>query len=79
MKEDIFMNYKNQVGMVSFVLLCVNSYQLKVIGEKTMSYLCLVIAFFSGCADSYIFTNKYMRLMDKMSIITILYYKNKRE
>lgn len=75
MKEDIFVNYKNQVGLVSFILLCINSYQLNVIGLKTISYLCLIIAFFSGCADSYMFSNMYTRIIDKLFIIiTILFY-----
>ena len=67
--NNIFANYKNQVGLVSFILLLTNSYQLKVINEEKMSYLFLINALLSGCADSYIFSNNYY---------FILFYKIKR-
>lgn len=72
---DVDKYYKNQVGIISFVLLLCCSYQLYFIKEYELSILFLFISIFSGCADSHSLSNDSTRFLDKcMIFITLIYF-----
>ena len=78
--QDIVPMHKNQVGFLSFIMLLICSSQMFSIKEKNVAVLLLLLAIFSGCADSHILSNNFTKFVEKLLIYTlILYYLFKKK